>query len=115
MAAFADPFDALLISDGDIFGPPAVDEAGQSDFDPSNPGPVLDTVKLRVSSLGKPREFKSDKKVAIAFNKIFMRPYAGLTEKHWIRVNGVFYNILGIDDPGLMGHHFECYVQSIAG
>jgi hypothetical protein len=118
MAAFADPFDSLLISDMDIFAPPAAaDAAGQKDFDPMNPGSPVATVKARVSTLGRSfgREFKSDKKVALAHNVVFMRPYAGLTEKHWLRVAGVFYNILGIDDPGLMGHHYECYVQVVFG
>jgi hypothetical protein len=69
MAAFADPFDSLLISDMDIFAPPAAaDAAGQKDFDPMNPGSPVATVKARVSTLGRPREFKSDKKVAIAYN-----------------------------------------------
>lgn len=111
MAAFVDPFDSLLISDCDVFAPPSADSSGQKIFDPSNPGSALATVKARVSTIGKGREFKSDKKTAIANNKIFMRPYAGLTEKHALRVDGVFYDIISIDDPSGLGHHFECYVE----
>jgi hypothetical protein len=117
MAAFADPFDSLLISDMDIFAPPAAaDAAGQKDFDPMNPGSPVATVKARVSTLGRPRESsRATRRSHSRTTLIFMRPYAGLTEKHWLRVAGVFYNILGIDDPGLMGHHYECYVQVVFG
>jgi hypothetical protein len=115
MAAFVDPFDSLLIADMNIYAPPAADSSGQKIFDPANPGSPAATVKARRSMTGRTREFKSDKKTVISNEKIFMRPFAGLTEKHTLEIAGAFYNILGIDDPGGMGHHFEIYVEVING
>lgn len=115
MAAFVDPFDSLLISDCDVFNPPAADSSGQRIFDPSSPGSPAATVKARRSVTGRPKEFKRDKKTAIAYEVIFMRPYNGLTEKHTLRINGTWFNILGIDDPSGLGHHFECYVELVNG
>ncbi len=111
LPASVDPFDAQLISDCEILAPnPTPDEAGQLSGAPT----VVATVKARLSQgRGRVKERKSEKKVGIAYHTIFMRPYAGLTIKHDLRLGGTRYDIIHIDNPGGMGHHFECTVEEI--
>jgi hypothetical protein len=111
--AIKDPFDTLLISDCEILARPDTrDEAGQLSADPV----LVTTVKARLSlGRGKVREYKKDLKVGESYHMVFMRPYGDLTIKHWLRIAGKKYDIINIDNPSGMDHHYEVTVQEIDG
>lgn len=114
--AILDPFDTFLLEDCNIFAPPATpDASGQRIFDPKNPGTAVATVKARRSMMGRGREFKSDKKTVIVNEKIFMRPYAALSDAHYLQIGPTFFHIVSIDDPSHMGHHYEVWVERLLG
>lgn len=106
-----DPFDSLLITPCDILAlPDTQDESGQR----TDPPTLVGTVSARFcAGKGKVKENKSEKKLGIAYHMIYMRPFAGLTIKHTLRIAGKKYDILHIDDPSGLGHHFECTVEEI--
>jgi hypothetical protein len=107
----ADRFDSLLISTCSILikGTDGVD-VYNVEF--QNLTPVATDVRCRVSSLTG-REWKQGKKVSVNTKKIFMRPFTGLTEHHWIQVGSVVYDILDIENPSLMDHHYEILVEEV--
>lgn len=113
MATLPDPFDTLLITDCDILGPAAgADEAGQKTL----PLVLLATVKVRFcAGKGKAKEFKADKKFALNWHLVFMRPYPALTTGHWLRIGGQTFDVMHIDNPSLMDHHYEVTVEEING
>lgn len=74
--------------------------------------PVATDVRCCVSTLtGK--EWKQGKKVSVNTKKIYMRPFPGLTEHHWIQVGNVIYDITDIENPHLLDHHFEILVEEV--
>lgn len=110
-----DPFDALLISTATIKRrAAAVSTANYGQPTSALPTEVATGVKCRVSK-GTSTSWKYDKKVDQADVKIYMRvPTAWtLNEKDYIVVNGVTYNVLGIDDPSLLGHHLEIECETL--
>jgi hypothetical protein len=121
-----DPFDALLISSATILVRDAgetADAYGTSDptFTNATPGGIYtNPVACRVSlGKGRAKQFKADKKVAINFREIFMRPWFDangnpISTNHWLQISGVdgtnrLYQIFQVDNPGGMGHHFEVW------
>lgn len=110
----ADIFDAFLISSCQIFQKSGALNRYKTETNDLTP---IATVPCRVSSLtGK--ETIVGKEISINTKKIFMRPYAALTTKHVLKVATVggtvmTYNILDIENPSLLDHHYEVLVEEV--
>ncbi len=111
-----DSFDATLDSLADIL----VRDTGQADaYGHANPQftVVASGVPCRVSlGKGRAKEFKADKKTGLNYREVFLRPWPDgdgtvtqLTHDHWLRIDGVYYDIFQIDDPGNQHHHLEVW------
>jgi hypothetical protein len=72
-------------------------------------------VPCRVSlGRGRAREDKSDKKTALNYREVFMRPYFDpqgnkLSHNNWLRINNQLYDVYQVDNPGEQNHHFEVW------
>lgn len=132
-----DPFDAMLISSATVLVRDIADTAdayGTSDptFSNATPGSgsgfggtTLNSVNpapCRVAlGKGKVKEFKSDKKVAVNYREVFMRPWYDSTGKligphHWLQISGVdgtsiLYQIIQVDNPSGLNHHLEVWCE----
>lgn len=114
-----DPFDLLLISTCDIYQrTAATNDYGHS----TGVLEVLESgVACRLSTLSAPKEFKVDKQAAVSNKKVFMRPVslgdddAPLGAHHVLKIDDVFYNILGPPlDPSNLHHHLEVFVEEVS-
>lgn len=122
----SEPFDDLLISSATILirdASATADAYGTSDpsFTSATPGVgYVNPAACRVSlGKGRAKQFKDEKKVALNYRSIFMRPWydaAGkpLSSNNWLRITGVdgtniLYQVFQVDNPGGMGHHFEVF------
>jgi hypothetical protein len=76
-------------------------------------------VPCRVSlGKGRPHEAKTPLKSAKNYREVFMRPFVdangnALSHKNWLQIEGLFYDILQVDDPGGLGHHLEVWCELI--
>jgi len=134
-----DPFDALLNQVAAILSrdaPGSGDKYGQN-------SPVFATiasgVKCRYATLSQvptDEEFLAKSKEAIAFRKVYLRPWFAdaspdgsyqpnhvyesttyntepLTHDNWLQINGENYDIFELRNPGGLYHHFECLCRVI--
>lgn len=110
-----DPFDNLLNKTCAILkNQSAKDGYGQKSAQPRDFTTILDNVRCRISTdaIGRPKEFKVEKKSSLSYVVIFMRPPAlpggaKLTPHHWLKIEGQFYNIFEVKNPGGLNHHYE--------
>lgn len=76
---------------------------------------------MRQSTMKGGSEYKVGKEFAKNTFRFFMRPPTvddamnpfTLTTHNWLSVNGVFYNITGINDPSQLGHHLEVVAEQV--
>jgi len=110
--ALTDLFDKAMISVGTIYRR-APQAQGTNYGQPGSTEPVVveTNVPCRVALAGGDREIKYDKKLGISYHKIFMRPRADMKIKDWIVVDGDTYNIISIENPSNLNHHWECKAE----
>jgi hypothetical protein len=101
-----DVFDRLLISTCDIY------RKGSGAADAYNiPDQTLTLlqagVACRKSVTRGGREFKDGKSFSISRFVIFMRPNTNVTEHVWLKIGSDYYNVLGVNNPSGLDHHYE--------
>lgn len=118
-----DDFDLLMISACNIlekvsYGSGADDVYGQP---PQELRTKITAWPCRVSTMKGGREWKIGKEFSKNTFTVFMRPPTqddsgvpfSLTPHNWIRVGTALFNILGVNDPSLLGHHLEVAVEQV--
>jgi len=119
-----DDFDLLLISVCDIlekvqYGSGGDDVYGQPPQDLRTKISAWPCRVSTVTTLG--REWKIGKEFSKNTFTVFMRPPTeddsgvpfSLTPHNWIQVGPQLFNILGVNDPSLLGHHLEISVEQV--
>lgn len=104
-------FVGMLNTTCDVYQPvPSADDYGESDLHLQ----VVDTdVACRLSILGKGQEFKLDKRVLIVNRKAYMLPRK-LDHNNYLLIEGNMYNVVQVDNPSNLNHHYEVWLELIA-
>jgi len=91
---------------------------------------IISSWPCRVSTMKGGQDYKAIKEYAKNSFRVFMRPITitdsgvpvELSTHNWLKVtkvNGVtlalpkFFNIIGVNDPSLLGHHLEVLVEEV--
>lgn len=117
---FNDPFDEWMNKTCEILeNQGTADSYGQKSNQVQS-FPTIATVPCRVSTdaIGRPHEFKVEKKSSLAYSRIFMRPPvlpggAKLDSHHWLKIDGDFYDIFEVENPAGLDHHYEVIAELI--
>lgn len=106
----ADTFDRMLLQDATL----SRRGSGTDEYNlPNGAFSALAVVKGRFTTKGAGREFKQDKETTVSAGIVFIRPYPGLTHKDRVTIGGVEYNILSLDNPSNLDHHYELHVELV--
>lgn len=119
----SDPFDNLMnkscvILEKRRYGQGSDDAYGQASQQLVT---VIAAWPCRISTKGGGNEYKVGKEFSKNAFEIFMRPPLEddsgtpfqLSPHNWLIVDGIKYNIQGVNDPSMLGHHLEVSVEQI--